>query len=78
MSLLSREHIRIGLCPDRLALAYYRGRWRPTVARKKVIAVESSPGATHWQQAVDALPSALGNARARPAEFSALSKLPVR
>lgn len=28
--------------------------------------------------AVDAPPSALGNARARPAEFSALSKLPVR
>ncbi len=59
MSPLWRDHLRIGVCPDRLILTGYRRGLRPAIAVRRIIPVESSPDAAHWQAAVDSLPSAL-------------------
>ena len=59
MSLLLRDHMRIGLCPDRLVCASYRRGFRPTVAARDIIAVEPPRSSADWQPAVAALPSAL-------------------
>jgi len=56
---LWRDHLRIGLCPDRLILNGYRRGLRPVIAVRRIIPVESSRDAAHWQAAVDSLPSAL-------------------
>lgn len=59
MSLLSRNPLRIGLCPDRLILAADRRGPRPGNVERDIILVESSPDSAPWQAAVDGLPSAL-------------------
>jgi hypothetical protein len=48
------NHLRIGLCPDRLVLTGYRRGLRPAINSKDVIRLESSPAA-HWQAAADSL-----------------------
>lgn len=53
------ERLRIGIAPERVALAGYCGRLRPQLARAESIAVEPRPGAPRWQAAVDALQAAL-------------------
>lgn len=59
MSPLWRDHLRIGLCPDRLILTGYRRGLRPVISVRRIIPVESSRDAAYWQAAVDCLPSAL-------------------
>lgn len=59
MSLLSRNPLCIGLCPDRLILAVDRRGPRSANVGKDTILVESSPDSSQWQAAVDGLPSAL-------------------
>jgi hypothetical protein len=56
---LSRDPLRIGLCPDRLILAVDRRDPRSARTEKEIILVESSPDSAQWQAAVDGLPSAL-------------------
>ncbi|HUF79602.1 MAG TPA: hypothetical protein VMN03_00590 [Burkholderiales bacterium] len=77
MSLSWRNQLRIGLSPDRLIFAAYRGGLRPgsrhRIAASGIVAVDASgaPGPHrrssdqplwNWQAAVDALPSALAAA----------------
>jgi len=56
---LWRNHLRIGLCPDRLILAGYRRGLRRRISRREVVAIAPTPDPVRWQAAVDALRSAL-------------------
>lgn len=63
MSLLWRNHVRIGLCPDRLIVAGQRkgllpGR-RSEQSHRDILALDSMDGASPWRAAVEALPGAL-------------------
>lgn len=66
MSLLSRDRLRVGLCPDRLVLAGYRGGLRRRATRRDIVALEAARDPTPWRAAVAALSSAL--APSRPAK----------
>ncbi len=66
MSLLWRNHLRIGLCPDRLIVAGYRRGLRQIDVRKDIVpalgetAVEAPANeGGRWHAAVEALPVAL-------------------
>ncbi len=60
------RRLRIALAPDRLLVATYTGRLRPTLATAEAIAVTGSD-VPPWRAAVDALPSALApHASGRP------------
>jgi hypothetical protein len=59
VSLLWRNKLRIGLCPDRLIVAGERTGLRQKDLRKEIIPVESGSDNPSWLAAVDALPSAM-------------------
>lgn len=59
MSPLWRSELRVGLCPDRLVVAGYRGASRRRIARADVIPLELAHDPAPWQAAVAALPAAL-------------------
>ena len=62
MSLLWRNHLRVGLCADRLLLAHYRGGMKPSRTNQEVLPVSPVAGGPDWRAAVDALPSVLEKA----------------
>ncbi len=70
--------MRVGLCPDRLVVSRRPRGLRPTAAQSRIVAVEQQNGATPWQPAVDALPSALALASGRPEVTVVLSNHFVR
>jgi hypothetical protein len=55
--------VRVGLCPDRLVLAAYRGGPRRalpgSMSAGEIVALDAESGAARWEAAVNALPSAL-------------------
>jgi hypothetical protein len=59
VSPLLREHLRIGVCPDRLIVAGYSRGLRPALARRQLIPLEPADDPSGWQRAVAALPAAL-------------------
>lgn len=59
MSLLWRNHLRIGLCPDRILLAQYGKGLRPGKPKHTLIPVAPDNGAPDWRAAVEALPAVL-------------------
>ena len=63
MSLLWRNHLRIGLCADRLLLAEYRRGLKPSKAQQQVLPVQQSASGPEWRAAVDALAEVLANAK---------------
>jgi len=67
---LWRNHLRIGLCPDRLILAGYRRGLRRRISRREVIAVAPTLDPLRWQAAVDALPPALAPSRPKKPEVT--------
>lgn len=64
MSRLWRSQLRIGLCPDRLVLAGYRGGLRRRVARRDIVPLEPVRDSAPWKPAVAALASALASSAA--------------
>lgn len=79
MSLLSRNPLYIGLCPDRLILCADRRKSRSASVEKETLIVQSSPDFSHWQTAIDALPSAFAASRlAKPDVTCILSNSFVR
>jgi hypothetical protein len=59
VSLLWRNHVRIGLCPDRILLAAYKRGMRPGKPKQEVVPVKPLAGGPEWRAAVDALPEIL-------------------
>jgi hypothetical protein len=52
---LWRNHLRIGLCADRLLLAEYRRGLKPSKAQQRALPVQPSASGPEWRAAVDAL-----------------------
>ncbi|MCI3951944.1 MAG: hypothetical protein K0R53_1441 [Burkholderiales bacterium] len=78
LRILWRDHLRIGLGPQWVAVAGYRRGLRPMLVHENVIPCDTAEQAT-WRAAVDALPDALaGIRRSRPAVTVVLSNHFVR
>jgi hypothetical protein len=60
---LWRNHLRVGLCADRLFLATYGRGLKPARARQEVISVKTHAEAPEWRAAVEALPGVFANAK---------------
>jgi hypothetical protein len=63
VSLLWRNHLRIGLCADRLLLAEYRRGLKPSKAQQQVLPVQASANGPEWRAAVDALAEVFAQAK---------------
>jgi hypothetical protein len=68
VSLLWRNHLRVGLCPDRLFLANYSRGLKAVKGRQEVVELAMSAQGPEWRAAVDALPGVF--AAAKPPEAS--------
>jgi hypothetical protein len=69
VSLLWRNHTRIGFCADRLIVAGYRRGFRPSLSDERIVDVDSpaakaGAGIAPWQAAVDALPDVIAHVTA--------------
>lgn len=79
MSLLWRNHLRIGLCPDRLIVAGYCRSLRQHEAHKDIVptrgeAALDEPGSDYarWHAAVEALPLALAQSDPQKLEVTVI------
>jgi len=63
VSPLWRNHLRVGVCADRLLLAEYRRGLRPSKAQQRVLPVQPGANGPEWKAPVAALPEALKEAR---------------
>jgi hypothetical protein len=83
VSLLSRNQLRVGLCPDRLILAAYRGGRHRAIVKSEIVPVDgprevgpnrrsSDQPFRNWQAAVDALPSALAALKPEKAQVTVI------
>src|SRR4051812_3834354 len=63
VSLLWRNHLRIGLCADRLLLAEYRRGLKPSKSQQQIVPVQASANGPEWRAAVDALAEVFANAK---------------
>jgi hypothetical protein len=52
---LWRNHLRVGLCADRLLVARYKRGLKPVREKQETFTVQPGPGAPEWRAAVDAL-----------------------
>jgi hypothetical protein len=67
VSLLWRNHLRIGLCADRLLLAAYRPGLKPVKASQQVVPVQPSASGPEWRAALEAFEQILRSSKASEA-----------
>ncbi len=77
MSLLWRNHLRIGLCPDRLIVAGVRRSLRQIEARKDIVPARGeaeldSGEVARWHAAVEAIPVALAQSDPQKLEVTVI------
>lgn len=60
MSPLLRDHIGIGLCPDKVILVRRSYGLRPRIAGKAILPLQATEGSPRWKVAVDKFASVLG------------------
>jgi hypothetical protein len=66
VSLLWRNHLRIGLCPDRLLLASYHRGLKPARARQDAVAVKPLNEGPQWRAPLEAIPSVFADLKSNP------------